>query len=68
MKTSKTYRLSKHTLYQINGICERDKCSATQAVEKAIDAYRIMQMIVDDNNLKDQRYYSMIEALTKRGG
>lgn len=67
MKTSKTYRLNEHTLYQIRRICERDKCSATEAIEKAIKIVRTIQMIVDNEELQEERYYTMLQALLEEG-
>ncbi len=67
MKTSKTYRLDEHTLYQIRKICNRDKCSATEAVEKAIRVLRVTEMIVDDKKLQKEQYYTMLKTLLEEG-
>lgn len=67
MKTSKTYRLNEHTLYQIRRICERDECNATEAIEKAIKIVRTIQMIVDNEELQKERYYTMLQTLLEEG-
>ncbi len=67
MKTSKTYRLDEHTLYQIRKICNRDKCNATEAIEKAIRMLRVAEMIVDNEKLQKEQYYTMLKTLLEEG-
>lgn len=67
MKTSKTYRLDERTLLQLKKICERDKCAATEAIEKAIRVLRLIQVMVDDEKLQEEPFYTMLELLLEEG-
>lgn len=67
MKQAKSFRLDEHTIYQIRKITERDNCTATEAVEKAIRVLRVAEMILDDEKLQKEHYITMLKALLEEG-